>query len=445
MERSLNYFHEPVDTLGVVTGTDLVTGTNAHELLAYRAVGSLTHHALVLIAPDLNISWASPNFSRILGYDAAEIPRLNVIELVHPDDMDLVLPLAMAVVDDAGGHVERPARAAGVELPVRVRTREGRWLPVGITGRVADEEGRLICVLRADPERHALDLVLTQLGTGAVLDDVLTAVVELVRAQFGFDGVLIVHDADGNATSVGEPAMCFDSAGLLTQLRAEPVFSDELRAEAGRWIVPITSPGRDHLWGAFVLAASEGLEPKPFDHFVIDRSRQLAALAFSNAQDHRELRRAATHDHLTGVLSRGEFESQVERLVERRELPVVVLFVDLDGFKAVNDNWGHHDGDEVLVAVAKRLQDAVRPTDSVARLGGDEFAILCRGLQPHQARPTVERISRSLMTPVRTSKATVQIGASIGIATAQHPNQIDGLLQRADAEMYRLKRLRRAC
>jgi len=265
LERSLNYFHEPVDTLGVVTGTELVTGTNAHELLAYRAVGSLTHHALVLIAPDLNISWASPNFSRILGYDPAEIGRLNVIELVHPADMDLVLPLAMAVVDDAGEHVERPSRAAGVELPVRVRTSEGRWLPVGITGRVADEEGRLICVLRADPERHALDLVLTQLGTGAPLDDVLNAVVELVRAQFAFDGVLIVHDADGSATSVGEPAMCFNSAELLAELRAEPVFSDSLRAGNNRWIAPITSPGGDHMWGAFVLAAPEGLEPKPFE------------------------------------------------------------------------------------------------------------------------------------------------------------------------------------
>jgi len=268
---------------------------------------------------------------------------------------------------------------------------------------------------------------------------------DVTLRDIGFDGVLIVHDADGSATSVGEPAMCFNSAELLAELRAEPVFSDSLRAGNNRWIAPITSPGRDHMWGAFVLAAPEGLEPKPFDHFVIDRSRQLAALAFSNAQDHRELRRAATHDHLTGVLSRGEFESQIERLVGRGELPVVVLFIDLDGFKAVNDSWGHHQGDEVLVAVAARLQEAVRPPDAVPRLGGDEFAILCRGLQPHQARPTVERISRSLMTPIELSQGGVQIGASIGIATAQHPNQIDGLLQRADAEMYRLKRLRRAC
>lgn len=415
------------------------------ELDAYRALGSFTRHVLVMVSPDLRIIWTSPNFTATLGYKPDEIGEVSVIDLVHPDDMELVLPLAMAVVEDADEHTDRPARAFGVELPIRVKRADNRWLPVAITGRVMDASGRMVCVLRADPERHALDQVLNQLATAAPLTEVLMSIVDLVRVQFGLDHASIIHDADGHPTAVGAPCILgAENAELLGSLRADPVLTVDFRHDGHRWVVPITSPGRDHVWGAFLMPAPDGTPPKPYDLFVMDRSRHLAALAFASDEATRELRRAATHDHLTGVLSRGEFEAQVSKLVARRELPVVVLFIDLDGFKAINDTWGHHHGDQVLVTVAERLQNAVRPTDAVARLGGDEFAVLCRGLRPQQAPATVERIARSLATPVQLSAASVGIGASIGIATAEHPNQIDGLLQRADAEMYQIKRLRRA-
>jgi len=124
---------------------------------------------------------------------------------------------------------------------------------------------------------------------------------------------------------------------------------------------------------------------------------------------------------------------------------VTLLFIDLDGFKAVNDTHGHLCGDEVLTQTAERLAGAVREGDLVARLGGDEFAVLVDHAGDQRiAQSLVERMQHALRAPIRLSNgATVTVGASIGLHHGEAALGADGLVHAADTAMYQLKAARR--
>lgn len=151
----------------------------------------------------------------------------------------------------------------------------------------------------------------------------------------------------------------------------------------------------------------------------------------------------ALRDSLTGLFNRVMFMDRLTHALARsgRQMkPVAVLFVDLDHFKEINDSYGHRTGDQVLTAVAKRLEKAVRPADTVARFGGDEFAILCEDTRGERdAVRIAERLSRGLFKPVLFQGGQVTVGASIGIAFAQEGDDPEKLLRQADAAMYRVK------
>ncbi len=156
-------------------------------------------------------------------------------------------------------------------------------------------------------------------------------------------------------------------------------------------------------------------------------------------------RKAALHDALTGLPNRLLMLERLEHafLRERRSSKTSALFyVDLDRFKAINDTYGHHTGDQLLVSVARRLTEILRPGDTLARLAGDEFAILCEELQsPLQAETILDRIESAVSSPFSLSDVSVSVSASIGIAFSgggdDGPEQ---LLHEADVAMYRAKR-----
>jgi diguanylate cyclase (GGDEF)-like protein len=162
---------------------------------------------------------------------------------------------------------------------------------------------------------------------------------------------------------------------------------------------------------------------------------------------HRTLRHQATHDQLTGIANRSSMMVDLRAAVTHAP---TLFFVDLDGFKAVNDTHGHHVGDAVLRAVAGRLTQIVRRSDTVARLGGDEFVVVCTGIaEPAAVAALANRMEQALSQPVTTDDCVVTIGASIGILTVPHTapvaveaaeELIDDLLRTADAAMYEAKR-----
>ena len=155
--------------------------------------------------------------------------------------------------------------------------------------------------------------------------------------------------------------------------------------------------------------------------------------------------RSALHDALTGLPNRTLL---VQRLVHailrcrRSEKLVAILFADLDRFKVINDTYGHHVGDELLVAVAGRLTELLRPGDTLARLAGDEFVILCEDLEnTAQVEPLATRIDEALGKTFVLSGIEVQVSASVGIAFAGRGDDVpEQILQDADTAMYQAKR-----
>ena len=217
---------------------------------------------------------------------------------------------------------------------------------------------------------------------------------------------------------------------------------------------------------------------KPFDSFVLMskvqaflelyRSRSalkqaLDTLHLRNEQLEKEIgerRRAeelvqhrATHDPLTELPNRMLFMDRLHTGIERarrERRTMALLYMDIDRFKPVNDEHGHHAGDELLKAIARRSLEALRKTDTVARLGGDEFAVLLENLSsPDEAQQLADKLRALLAAPFTLQPGPgqpgieVTVGASVGIAVfPRDADDEEGLLRFADAQMYRQKRTR---
>lgn len=152
----------------------------------------------------------------------------------------------------------------------------------------------------------------------------------------------------------------------------------------------------------------------------------------------------AFHDSLTGLPNRSLFRDRLEHAVAvRLRQPaerVVVMFLDLDDFKAVNDSLGHEAGDQLLQVVAERIREEIRAADTVARFGGDEFAILMEQVAaPAEVLSIVNRIKVSLRRPLLLQGRIMSISASVGVAFAEIGEDVDTLLRNADVAMYEAK------
>jgi diguanylate cyclase (GGDEF)-like protein/PAS domain S-box-containing protein len=160
------------------------------------------------------------------------------------------------------------------------------------------------------------------------------------------------------------------------------------------------------------------------------------------------LEHEANHDALTGLANRNLFWDRLEQALysaKRNNVLVALVFIDLDGFKNINDTEGHEAGDEVLRAISKRLKAAVRENDTVARMGGDEFVLILvnQPSLPFTLR-MIERLRQSIAKPVLAGDRELNVGASIGVSMFPHDGSSGGtLLQAADAAMYHAKGLGR--
>jgi len=162
-------------------------------------------------------------------------------------------------------------------------------------------------------------------------------------------------------------------------------------------------------------------------------------------QSEQRYARAARHDDLTSLPNRRLFSELLQRSMARAaraaEPRYAVLFIDLDGFKLVNDSLGHLVGDQFLVAISSRLHAQLRPSDVLARLGGDEFAVLIEDFTaPDEVCAITERLQRSLRDPIRLQGRELYASASIGVVLGGlHYETVDDLLRDADIAMYRAK------
>jgi diguanylate cyclase (GGDEF)-like protein len=177
-------------------------------------------------------------------------------------------------------------------------------------------------------------------------------------------------------------------------------------------------------------------------------------VSIHDVSEREELRRRlafqAAHDGLTGLANRSQFTHQATAALNAQRAQggamSAILYLDLNLFKPVNDQFGHAAGDQVLRECAARLRGCVRTADLVARLGGDEFAILLCGSTPEEAQRMASRVDRAVTAPIRLRDGgTIAVGVSIGIAYASDADEdLEALLRHADKQMYSAKRDSRA-
>ncbi len=155
-----------------------------------------------------------------------------------------------------------------------------------------------------------------------------------------------------------------------------------------------------------------------------------------------KLRQLALYDSLTGLANRALFRDHVERALDHRRRTQAchaVMFIDLDGFKTINDSLGHAAGDEILVSVAERLRLSVRPSDITARLGGDEFAVLLESTSESAVAFVAERVIELLRGAFHVQGKDVVLSGSVGVAFSEFAKDADQFLRNADVAMYRAK------
>ena len=178
--------------------------------------------------------------------------------------------------------------------------------------------------------------------------------------------------------------------------------------------------------------------------FIILWNRRLRGEILSRKQLEQQIKHMATHDELTRLANRVLLKDRITNAInahQRTKLQMAVLFIDLDGFKNINNNYGHDVGDELLVKVATTLSTCVRKSDNEVRFGGDEFVLLLTSLHSkEEARYIAEKVLVSMQNPFPLSAVTAQIGCSIGIAMYPDDGDIHlELVKTADTLMYKVK------
>ncbi|HSK27867.1 MAG TPA: EAL domain-containing protein [Jiangellales bacterium] len=259
--------------------------------------------------------------------------------------------------------------------------------------------------------------------------------------------VILVTDGRGTvryvSPSVGR-VLGYVSGDVVGTPLSELVHPDDVDAVAEQVAELLASGDHDTRVDARVRAADGG-----WRHMESTVSRDSRGLIV-HARDvsdrvalREQLAHLAYHDALTGLPNRALFTARVEASLRRRSVhgeQVGVVFLDLDGFKNINDSSGHEAGDEVLVEAARRLTEAVGPGDTVARFGGDEFAVLVeRRITRGDVLDVARRVSSALRSPFDLAGRATTVSASVGVAFADDAEEVTGLLRGADLAMYRAK------
>ncbi|MCC0097417.1 MULTISPECIES: diguanylate cyclase CdgB [Streptomyces] len=336
---------------------------------------------------------------RLLGRPASVLRRYSFSDLVHPEDIGTLLRTSAE-----GGRAE-----------LRLGRRDGTYVWVSLRNSVvadAADGPRFLLTHVEDIEerkRHELQLAhrashdsLTGLPNSAELrsrlgarlcrrpQSVRATAVEALDAAYEGHGAHGGHGAHaGGGTEAGGAV---GEHGFRPDAYPEPFEYPGAPAVPGTGVPGVPGPG------------GPGAGPGPYDH------------------------------HVHTVAPASDIDDGTKGLA--------VLFCDLDGFKSINDRFGHHTGDAVLIEVARRLTTGVRDGDTVARLGGDEFVVLADGLGAADAADLAVRLRNAIIPPIRVDGRAVRVGASFGIGWASCGMSADEVLRSADQRMYIEKRSR---
>ncbi|HVA76127.1 MAG TPA: sensor domain-containing diguanylate cyclase [Acidimicrobiales bacterium] len=414
----------------------------------------LSHSSDLVVVADasLAVRFASRGVTEILGYEAEEVVGRYGLEFLHPDDAGL---FAAVAAQSAVGYVPRGS------IFYRLRHKNGSYVTLELSGGPApDGTGGLAKgfwllgrrPVRAEIYAEVLHRLLDEKPLAMALEGVGEAMLPDVGTRFCITlwlpdeslaaiGDRLPAQLSGRSTPVGSPwkAAIENGVAVTAQSLSE---LDEDTAEAARReglssvsVIPVAGlDGR--IVATLTLWTPPGVPHATGSAQVLDRIKDLVATAIRLHQQIEGLKRSSESDPLTGLANRRVLNETFSAQVSDVESSVLCL--DLDGFKEVNDTYGHATGDELLKIVAKRIQSVIRGNDLAVRLGGDEFAVISRGCGPDEARRLSERILETLRNPIVVQGSSISIRASIGVASARRIDE--EILQRADNALYQAKR-----
>ncbi|HST80720.1 MAG TPA: EAL domain-containing protein [Kineosporiaceae bacterium] len=426
-----------------------------------------SNDGIVTIAEDGSVLTWNTAFAALTGYAKDQVLGPGGLSLLDARDAGHE-PVRLA--DWAAGTAS--TKSMPDEVSVRAVGGGRRWLSCSYARIIHDDgEGDLLVVIARDVtdlrrqralitgQSHVMELI----ASGEPLGTSLNAVADLVCHQLEYSAAILLTDRGElsglhvvaqaeMATRDGQsPPRLPSEAEVTEQVTANLVDLQALaagipatvdRSANSYWALPMFD-AQERVEGVIVALSPTPAEPDVHTLQVLRTAVRLTEVAVDRDAARTRLTHQASHDPLTGLPNRTVFLDRCEQALHtaaRFEELAVVLFVDLDRFKVINDSLGHDAGDRLLVAVAKRLRLAVRPTDTIARFGGDEFTILCERLQtPDDARILAERVLDLFATPFRVGGREVFGTASVGIALGCAPQRAEELVQDADAAMYRAK------
>ncbi|MEO6629120.1 MAG: GGDEF domain-containing protein [Aquihabitans sp.] len=409
-----------------------------------------------LIGDDGLIWWVSDAVEPASGFRPEELVGTNFVDHVDIEGSPLVLEsLAYALTNP------------GLRLPtvMRMLVKDGSPMVVEATANNQFDNPDLGCMvvhLRPCAEQQMLDNVMEAIATGAETEATLRMLHpigwgETLRAD---TAIVLGATYGGGPTVLGSSPTVeqftasahHHSAWLRSADSGTPQFwrVDELPAPLGEsarqagyeacWAYPIPNVAAGANDAVLLFWRRATGSPEPTAAMLCQRLAQLTGLVLERAEHARVLQHAATHDQLTGLVNRAEFFRHVDEHLSAQRSGLGVLYLDLDGFKPVNDQFGHGTGDQVLKHVAERLAALLRPGDVVARLGGDEFAMCCPDAGSRELATIAERLIDAMAAPVLIEGRDHTIGVTVGlVAAAAGACSSDVLVAAADAALLRAK------
>ncbi|MDP3083165.1 MAG: PAS domain S-box protein [Rubrivivax sp.] len=385
----------------------------------------------VLITQQGEIKYANPQALDLSGYTLTDFVGRSFAPMIHEDDRAMVLAQharRMAGALDVSSYVARIRRQDGTvrHLRFHVQTVDWEGAPGGLSiiSDITDS-------VQAQVRLRELSSIVEQTSDAIMLT--------------GTDGVIqYVNPGFERMTGYARDEVLGRTPAMFKSGQQDGNFYRQLweTVSAGKTFhAQVANRRRD----GSLYHATKTITPM-FDgdgRIVSYVNIDMDASAQHEAQQ-RALR-LATHDNLTGLPNRALLADRVQQAIAqhaRERVPFALLFIDLDGFKLVNDRRGHQAGDEVLRQVARRLGERVRGVDTVARIGGDEFVVLLAGLADRSlASEIAGELVDAVRQPVELPDGPCAVGASVGIAV--HPQDGDdlaALLASADQAMYEAKR-----
>ncbi|TGN40655.1 sensor domain-containing diguanylate cyclase [Marinobacter confluentis] len=371
-----------------------------------------------LVDESNHIVFVSDACHSLLGYQPEEMIGRPILDFIHPDDLEATRASAQRIMNGLPHN----------DFENRYLHKEGRVVHILWSARLYEEERLRIGVARdvtalrrADQTRNALYRISEAAHAADNFDSLCIGVKKVIAELFPKDRLnLEFHDAETSALPAPE-------SGQQRSDRVVDILLVSKNATLGRLTLEKTVPQ-----AAFDDKDRELLE------FV---ATQVAAMV-ERKKAEETLRFMAHHDPLTGLTNRALFYDRLEtalRTASRNNSRLALLYLDLNEFKRINDTWGHEAGDEVLRAVAQRLEAGTRQSDTIGRMGGDEFTVLLNDIPDAAAvvEAAAEKIRDILAKPIDFAGQSFSITSSIGVAL--YPEDGDTarqLLIRADTNMY---------